>query len=477
MISGVRQVVKKALLRAHHGRNEALRHRFGQTEGIAASEWGGRYDDAGQFEIDGCNVASLAREFGTPLHVVNSTRLRADFDEFAGSFQRLYPRIAVAYSYKTNPLPGVLAELHRLGALAEVISHFELWLALQLGVPPDRILFNGPGKTVEALELAVSRGVSMINVDSLPEIDELARAAARAGKQQRAGVRVVTSVGWSGQFGLSLESGDAFEAFKRIRNTPQLLACGLHFHLGTGIRDVEIYLQALRETLLFAARLRKELQVDISHFDLGGGFGVPTVRPYSAWDQRLIANGMPPGPVDVAAAMRPNEYARRIVELLNEYLPPRQSDSAPTIYFEPGRALTSRAQCLVLKVIAVKESEGQRPKVILDGGKNIAMPTGYEAHELLPVTGGLEPRECSTDFFGPLCHPADQLYIAKRFRRLAPGDLVAVMDAGAYFVPNQMNFSHGRPAAVMTRSGQVEVLRDREAFDDVIKLDRLSRQA
>jgi diaminopimelate decarboxylase len=472
MTLGLRQRLKMALLRAHHRRNEALRDRLRQSAGIAPSEWGARFDDAGELEIDGCNVASLAREFGTPLHVVSSARLKADFDEFAGSFRRLHPRIEVAYSYKTNPLPGVLAELHRLGALAEVISHFELWLALRLGVPPERILFNGPAKTAAAIDLAVSRGVLLINVDSLPEIDEIAAAAARAGRRQLTGVRIVTSVGWSGQFGLSLASGDAFEAFRRVRSYPQLAASGIHFHLGTGIRDVEIYLRALREMLLFSERLRKELDVHVSHFNLGGGFGVPTVQPFSEWDQRLIANGMPPGPIDIEAAMRPADYSQRIVELLNEYHRRPPDESAPTIYFEPGRALTSRAQCLVLNVIAVKESVGERPKVILDGGKNIAMPTGYEAHELLPVTGGTAERDCSIDFFGPLCHPADQLFIAKRFRRLAPGELVAIMDAGAYFVPNQMNFSHVRPAVVMTRSGRHELLRERETFDDIVSRDR-----
>jgi diaminopimelate decarboxylase len=476
MLLRLRQRLKMALLRAHHRRNEALLERLGQAAGIPPSEWGARFDDAGELEIDGCNVASLAREFGTPLHVVSSARLKADFDEFAGSFRRLHPNVEIAYSYKTNPLPGVLAELHRLGALAEVISHFELWLALRLGVPPERILFNGPGKTAAAIDLAVGRGIRLINVDSLPEIDEVAAAAARAGGRQLIGVRIITSVGWSGQFGLSLASGDAFEAFRRIRSHPQLAAVGIHFHLGTGIRDVEIYLRALREMLLFSERLRNELGVRVSHFDLGGGFGVPTVRPYSVWDQRLIANGMPPGPVDVGAAMRPADYSSRIMDLVNEHLRGRTDEPAPTIYFEPGRALTSRAQCLVLKVVAVKESVGGRPKVILDGGKNVAMPTGYEAHELLPVTGGALERDCSIDFFGPLCHPADQLFIAKRFRRLVPGDLVAVMDAGAYFVPNQMNFSHGRPAAVMVRSGRHELLRERETFDDIVSLDRTTRQ-
>jgi diaminopimelate decarboxylase len=473
-MTGIRQTLKMALLRACNRRNQALRDRLGQTAGIAPSEWDAGFNDAGELEIDGCNVKSLAREYGTPLHVVNSARLRVDFNEFAQSFRRRYPRTEVAYSYKTNPLPGVLAELHRLGALAEVISHFELWLALRLGVAPDRILFNGPGKTAAAIELAVSRGVAIINVDSLPEIEEVAKAAARTGRRQPTGVRIVTSVGWAGQFGLSLGSGDAFEAFRRIRSYPQLAACGVHFHLGTGIRDVDIYLQALREMLLFTDELKRKLDIHISHFDLGGGFGVPTVRPYSEWDRRLIANGMPPGPVDVAAAMRPADYSQRIVDLLLDYLPQQQRphETMPTIYFEPGRALSSRAQCLVLKVLTVKDGSGPRPKVILDGGKNVAMPTGYESHELLPVTGGFAPRICDIDFFGPLCHPADQLYVAKSFRRLLPGDLVAVMDAGAYFVPNQMNFSHGRPAAVLTRSGKHELLRDRETFDDIVRLDR-----
>ncbi len=113
------------------------------------------------------------------------------------------------------------------------------------------------------------------------------------------------------------------------------------------------------------------------------------------------------------------------------------------------------------------------PRVILDGGKNIAMPTGYEVHELLPVNGATDAVRDNIDFFGPLCHPGDQLFVAKRFRRLAPGDLVAVMDAGAYFVPNQMNFSHTRPGAVMISEGRPHVLRDRESFGDIVRLDRL----
>ena len=471
MLKQLKRTLKSAVLREFHRRNELLRERLGQVDGISPAAWGASRNGAGELVIGDCGVAALAREFGTPLYIVDKARLKADYDNFIGSFRNIYPRVEVGYSYKTNPLPGVLAELHRFGALAEVISHFELWLALRLGVPPGRILFNGPGKTSEAIELAVREGVSLINIDSLAEIDDIANAAVRWSRQQVVGVRIVTSVGWSAQFGLSLQSGDAFEAFRRIATHPNLTASGLHFHLGTGIREAPIYLKAVREMLDFAQRLKSELKIEIMHFDLGGGFGVPTVRPMSIWDQRLMANGMPPGPVDTDAAARPRDYSQRIIELVRQYYPVEDA-SLPTIYFEPGRALSSQAQCLILKVLAIKTSGGGRPKVILDGGKNIAMPTGYELHELLPVNIATDLR-LQTDFFGPLCHPGDQLYVAKPFPQLTPGDLVAVMDAGAYFVPNQMNFSHARPAAIMIAEGRPHVLRDRESFGDVVRLDRL----
>jgi diaminopimelate decarboxylase len=475
MLSAARNRLKRMILGQMHRRNERARSNVAARRADYEACWGARYTASGALCIGPADVAALARQFGTPLYVVDQGTLERTYADFIGSFRAVYPRVEVGYSYKTNPLPGVIKELHRLGAWAEVISHFELWLALRLGVAGDRILFNGPAKTGDAIDLAVSQGVALINVDGLAEIDAIERAAERHQRMQPVGVRIVTSVGWSSQFGLSLASGAAFEAFRRIKQMRRLVPVGLHFHLGTGIRDVPIYLQAVGEMLDFARRLRVELGVQIAHIDLGGGFGVPTVRPMSLWDHRLIANGWPPGPVDIAAAPRPRDYAQAIADLVHRHF---GSDTAsmPTIYFEPGRALTSGAQSLVLKVLAVKRDGRPRPTVILDGGKNIAMPTGYEVHALLPARRG-DARTEVVDFYGPLCHPADQLFAAQPFRVLEPGDVVAIMDAGAYFVPNQMNFSNPRPAAVMIReSGDIECLRERESFGDIVRLDRLQER-
>lgn len=474
MLGAVRNRLKRLVLSQVHKRNESRRPGPGQLRHIAQQYWGATYSESGDLTIGNGSVAELAKQFGTPLYVVDRQGLERAYTTFIGGFQRHYPKVNVGYSYKTNPLPGVIAELHRLGAWAEVISHFELWLALRLGVPGERILFNGPAKTPEAIELAVREGVAMINIDSLAEVEAVARSAEHWGRVQPVGVRIVTSVGWSSQFGLGLLSGDAFAAFRRIKEHPSLAPTALHFHLGTGIRETAIYLKAVGEMLEFAGRLKTELGVEISHLDLGGGFGVPTVRPMSIWDHRLVLNGLPPGPVDVDAAPRTEDYASAIASLVRQHYGDGRQE-LPTIYFEPGRALTSGAQCLVLRVLAVKTSANGRPTVILDGGKNIAMPTGYEVHELLPVSGGNETATQITDFFGPLCHPADQLFTAKPFRRLAPGDLVAIMDAGAYFVPNQMNFSNPRPAAVLVDNGKIRRLRERETFSDIVRLDHIGR--
>lgn len=462
----------RLLIERRHRANEARRIALHAGGALPLSHWGASTAAAGVLTLGGCDVAALAERFGTPLLVVDRNRLEADYTRFDAAFSALYPRIEVAYSYKTNPLPGAIAVLHGLGAAAEVISHFELWLALELGIAPAQIIFNGPGKGREAIELAVSRGVGLINIDGFDEIDLVAAAARRARRRQPVGVRIVTSVGWSAQFGLALASGDALAAFRRLRDVPELEPCALHVHLGTGIREVPTYLAAVREATSFARTLRTALGIEISCFDLGGGFGVPTVREFDGWDARLMRHGFPPAPLDPREIPPLSRYAHGIVEIVRDFQPVG-ARTVPTIVLEPGRALTSSAQSLILRVLAVKRGARGVPAVILDGGKNLAVPTGYEWHELLPVNGCHRVRDQRYDFFGPLCHPGDRLFVGKDFPCIEAGDLVAIMDAGAYFVPNQTNFSHPRPAAVLVHDGHFVSLRARETFDDIVARDRV----
>jgi diaminopimelate decarboxylase len=476
-MSVLRRYAKSLVVSARHRRNEARLRQLEQPDGtLAPGWWGATISSAGHLVIEGHDATELARQYGTPLHVVSRARLARDLQSFLGAFRRRWPRVEIGYSYKTNPLPGVLRELHARGAWAEVISHFELWLALRLGVPPARVIYNGPAKSDEGLQLAVAQGVGLVNVDNAAEIDRLARIASDAGRRQAVGVRVVGSVGWSGQFGHGIASGAAFEAFARVARHPSLDPCAIHMHLGTGLGDIATYLVAIREALDLARTVERELGIAIRMLDFGGGFGVRTVRSLDAWDMRLMALGYPAAPLDPGSKPDIDAFAAAIVDVLRERYPGDPA-TAPLVLFEPGRAITSSAQTLLLRVLAVKREGDQPARVILDGGKNIAIPLGYEMHELLPASRMNAPYVSRHAFYGPLCHPGDVLSQCKLFPEVNENDIVAVMDAGAYFVPNQMNFSNPRPAAVMVDEGECRVLRERETFEDIVRLDAIGGAA
>lgn len=437
--------------------------------GLTPELWGCGVNDRGELAIRDVSLVDLARQYGTPLHVVDRERLTRNVDDFLGPFRRRYPRVRLASSYKTNPVPGVLQVLHEAGTIAEVISPFELWLALRLGVPGQNIVYNGPGKTPESLRQAVEAGIRLIHIDGLHEIEAIAAAAREFHKRPRVGLRVVTSVGWSGQFGLSVADGSALRAFAEMRRHPELAPVALHLHIGTGVKDVAAYATAVEEVLRFAGTLHRELGITIESFDFGGGFGVPTVRTRSTWDDRLNHHGHPARLAIPADCPTPDDYAAALIPLVRKHC----RDREPEILLEPGRAITSSAQILLLQVLAVKDAGDGRRSVILDGGKNLTLPLEWETHQIFPASRMTAPHETTCDLYGPLCHPGDVLARHKRMPAPEAGDILAVMDAGAYFVPNQLNFSQPRPAIVLLEDRHVRCLRQREQFEDIVRLDGL----
>jgi diaminopimelate decarboxylase len=281
---------------------------------------------------------------------------------------------------------------------------------------------------------------------------------------------VVTSVGWSGQFGFRLADGSALAAFRRLRNCPHLDPCALHLHLGTDLHDAGLYFAAAREVFAFARQLRSELGIEIRHVDLGGGFGVPTVRPLSALELRYLDQGLPVRPPQAAALPRIEDYATGIVKIAEEHVA-EGGGEPPELILEPGRALTSSAQCLLLRVLSSKSTAGGAHYAIANGGRNLAMPLAYEYHELFAANRMLDPADTRHIVCGPLCHPSDVVAAQRQLPRLVAGDLLAVMDTGAYFIPNQMNFSNPRPAVVMLVNGAPRLIRQRESFQDLLRLD------
>ena len=470
MLSAAKSFVKHAVIRRLVAQEAAAR----RDQPLVPALWGCGRDGDGCLTIGDIAATELARQFGTPLQVLNEAELLSTYANFRDSFAAVHPDVVLATSYKTNPVPHVLKLLHGAGSHAEVISHFELWLALRLGVPPDKIIVNGPGKSDAALRLAVERQVRIVNIDGPGEIAKLARYAGERGTRQRVGLRVTTSVGWSSQFGLPIASGAAEAAFRQIKDHEALVPAGLHLHLGTGIQSIETYARAVQELVDFAAELRSKYGIVIDCYDLGGGFGVPTVRGKSDWDTRMVALGYParealpqsvPRPADFAAALAPQFERLRAMTA--------GTDNVPTVVLEPGRAITSSAQVLLLSVIATKPGADNKTYVIVDGGKNITMPLEWETHKIFAASCLDSPADQPSDIFGPLCHPGDIICKNQNFPALGEGDVLAIMDAGAYFIPNQTNFSNPRPAIVSVRDGRCSIVRRRETFEDIVQLDEI----
>jgi len=439
---------------------------------LSETYWGATVADNGHLLVQGTDVVELARRHGTPLHVVNEIRLLQDYSDFLAPFRSRYPHVRLATSYKTNPVPAVLTRLHRYGTMAEVISHFELWLALHLGVDPSEIVLNGPGKTEAAMRLALERRIGLINLDGIEEIRELERLCEELrATDVTVGVRLTTSVGWQSQFGLSIANGLAEQAFGALAASKVLCPRAVHIHLGTGIDSVDEYREAVEEVVVFARAVEDKYGLTIDTYDLGGGFGVPTVRFTDEWDARGHSFGYPDRTAVPEDAPTPAAYAAAILEILERLAGPAMAARRLRVILEPGRAITSSAQMLLLSVVRRKAVAPDRRVLIVDGGKNVALPLGWEAHAILPADDMDGEPAARYDIYGPLCHPGD---VIGRNVRLPPrdsGQLLAIMDAGAYFIPNQLNFSNARPPVVLIEDGQPLEVRSREEFPDVVRLD------
>lgn len=439
-----------------------LRATFSRGPGIAPAHWGLGYDASGELAADGVPLRALLERWGSPLHVVLGDRLV----EHAASVRRGGSELF--YSCKTNPVAGVLSLLRETGAGIEVISAYELWLALRCGFRPDEIVYNGPAKSEASLREAVELGILAINVNHRAEIPLLARIARETGCRPRVGVRVVVPGGWAGQFGVPIAGGGALAAYREALGTGLLDVVAIHAHRGHLVRSAAELTGFADAVLDFAAELYRSLGLALELFDFGGSLAVPSVAGLRARDKRLNRTfGVPLPPPDPGATLSLFEYARTLAERTHARAA-REGWPEPRVIVEAGRAVTSDAQLLLASVTTLTRP-ADRTFAILDAGINVAEPVPHEYHQLFPLRRGAPDEQYA--LAGPICSPADILYPSVRLPRLHPGDAVAIMDSGAYFVPFSTPFSFPRPAIVLLRGGRDTLLRRAETFDDLAALD------
>jgi diaminopimelate decarboxylase len=414
--------------------------------------------------IEGVPVTTLLERFGSPLFVTSEQRLRENIRRLHQAFASRGVEVIHGWSYKTNYNGAVCNVLHQEGSWAEVVSRFEYEKARRLGVPGDRILFNGPHKPRAILERAIAEGAHL-HVDHLDELATVEDIARRRGVPVPVALRVSLDTGytepWS-RFGFHLESGQAREAIARVRASPHLRLVGLHSHIGTFILDPRAYAAQVR-TL---CALMKEVEADggtrLDYLDIGGGL-----------PSRNALQGiyLPP---EQAVPDR-EEYAEAICEAFREGTAHRleRGDERPALILESGRAVIDDAQVLLTSVVGRKQLPGGGPAVILDAGINLLFTAFWYNHDVRvasPPRG--EPRE--TVLYGPMCMNIDVVRASVQLPPLQPGDPLVISSVGAYNNTQWMQFIEYRPAVVMVHPDRtVSVIRTAEDLESMCAHERM----
>jgi len=410
----------------------------------------------GVLHAEAVNLAKLAQAVGTPFYCYSTATLERHYRVFAGAFADV-PAL-VCYAVKANSNQAVLATLARLGCGADVVSGGELKRALAAGVPPDKIMFSGIGKTSAELAQALDENILCVNVESESELELLSTIAAAKGRTAHVSVRVNPDVDAKthakiatgraeNKFGIPISRARA--VYAHAAKLPGIHVAGVDMHIGSQITELAPFGNAFALLSEFVRELRADGHV-ITHIDLGGGLGIPYRDD----------NEPPPDPSAYA------EVVKRATRGLDCRL-----------IFEPGRLIVGNAGILVTRVLYLKRGEA-KTFVIVDAAMNdLIRPTLYDAHH--DIKSVQEPdlgaRRTLADVVGPVCESGDFLALDRDMAEPRPGDLLAVMSAGAYGAV-QAGTYNTRPLVpeVLVRDSEWALVRPRLEVDQLIGLDRLA---
>jgi diaminopimelate decarboxylase len=409
----------------------------------------------GVLHAEAVNLVDLAQAVGTPFYCYSTATLTRHYEVFASAFADM-PAL-VCYAMKANSNQAVIKTLADLGAGADVVSGGELERARAAGIPPEKIMFSGIGKTAAELALAVDEGILCVNVESEAELELLSAIAAGKGRTAAISVRVNPDVDAKthakiatgkaeNKFGIPISH--ARDVYARAAKLPGLEVAGVDMHIGSQIIELEPFDDAFALLSDFVRTLRADGHA-ISHIDLGGGLGIPYRED----------NEPPP---------HPEAYAQIVKRATR--------DLGCTLIFEPGRLIVGNAGILVTRVIYLKRGEA-KAFVIVDAGMNdLIRPTLYEAHHDIRPVREPPPRapRIVADVVGPVCESGDFLALDRDLAAPQPGDLLAVMTAGAYGAVQAGTYNtRALVPEVLVREGEWALVRPRLEVSELIALDRL----
>ncbi|MEW6675924.1 MAG: diaminopimelate decarboxylase [Nitrospirota bacterium] len=396
-------------------------------------------------------VKKLAEEYGTPLYIYSYNTLLRHFRAYTDAFND-YPHI-ICFAIKSNANSAILRLFAKNGGGADIASGGELYIALRAGIPPEKIVYAGVGKTEEEIRFALRSRILMFNVESEDELREINRVAGIANIKAPVALRINPDIDTEThpyiatglrkhKFGILIE--DALEHYRVASRLSNINVIGIHKHIGSQITKVSPFVDALKRVLILMDKLSIQ-GVNIKYLDVGGGLGI------SYRDEE------PPLPKDLAKSLIPLLKGRRLILII-----------------EPGRSITGNAGILVTKTLYLKKGE-DREFIIVDAGMNdLIRPSFYGAyHHLFPVVRKKRDTVLC-DVVGPICESSDFLAKERELKRVRHGEYLAVMGAGAYGFSMSSNYnSRPRPAEVLVKGREHFLIRERETYSDLVKNDRI----
>ncbi len=403
----------------------------------------------GELYCEQVPVSRIAKEVGTPCYIYSHATLIRHFRAYDNAFKNV-PHI-IAFAMKANSNLAILRLMAKEGSGVDIVSGGELFRALKAGVPPSKIVFAGVGKNADEIRDALKADILMFNVESSAEIHAINDVAASVGKKARVALRInpdidpkthpYISTGLKkSKFGIAADR--ALEEFKVASSLGYIEVVGVHAHIGSQLTEVTPFVESLKKVVTLIGAL-KGLGINIRYLNIGGGLGI------------TYSDEKPPLPQDLSDAVSP------LVTGLDL-----------TLVMEPGRVIVGNAGILVTKAIYEKVGEAKR-FIIVDAAMNdLIRPSLYSAyHEIRPVSESLLQRtKHVVDVVGPVCESGDFLAKDRTLPEVKPGDLLAVMSAGAYGFVMASNYnSRPRVPEVLVKDGEVHVIRARETYDDLVR--------
>ena len=407
---------------------------------------------------DGVTLESLAKKYGTPLYVYSAGQILHRLSLFAKAFESM-PHL-ICYSVKANSALAILKLLDQNGAGFDIVSGGELERILRVNKrAAQRVVFSGVGKTAAEIDLALRSGILIFNVESAGELDLLAERAGKLRKRARVALRVnpdvfaethpYISTGLrEHKFGIDIREARA--VYKAAAKHKFLDPCGVSVHIGSQIRSADPFGAAAERV----AQLVRDLRADglpINSVDVGGGLGIEYHADH---------------------AFNPEEKVHQYAAALLKALQPIENLQ---LLLEPGRFIVAQAGALLTRVLYVKKN-GKKTFVVTDAAMNdLIRPALYQAHhDIVPVVRRKGARKKAVDVVGPVCETGDFFARDRELPELQPGDLVAILDAGAYGLALSSNYnSRPRPAEVLVEGKRARLIRRRETMDDLLLTEQM----